>query len=86
MTARRRAAADGGSRFLYEPFAFASVHQVEAHERIVESRLGGMERQLKRLEEALERLERRLWTCVYGVAAVVLAEIARAYLDFGLGG
>lgn len=86
MTARRRAAADGGSRYLYEPFAFASVHQIEAHERIVENRLGGMERQLKRLEEALERLERRLWTCVYGVAAVVLAEVARAYLDFGLGG
>lgn len=82
----RRRAAEGGSRFLYEPFEFASIHQVEAHERIVETRLGGMERQLKRLEEAMERLERRLWTCVYGVAAVVLAEIARAYLDFGLGG
>ena len=84
--AARRRAGESGSRFLYEPFDFASIHQVEAHERIVETRLAGMEKQLERLEEAIERLERRLWTCVYGVAAVVLAEIARAYLDFGLGG
>jgi hypothetical protein len=84
--AARRRAGEGGSRFLYEPFEFASIHQVEAHERIVETKLGGMGNQLERLEEAIERLERRLWTCVYGVAAVVLTEIGRAYLDFGLGG
>ena len=85
MAARRRAAA-GGSRYLYEPFEFASIHQVEAHERIVESQLDSVERHFVRLEAALERLEKRLWMTVYGVAAMVLAEIARAYLDFGLGG
>jgi hypothetical protein len=85
MAARRRAA-DGGSRFLYEPFEFASVHRVEAHERIVETQLDAFERHFARLEAAVERLEKRLWVAVYGVAAVVLAEVARAYLDFGLGG
>ena len=85
MAARRRAAA-GGSRYLYEPFEFASIHQVEAHERIVESQLDSVERHFVRLEAALERLEKRLWMTVYGVAAMVLAEIVRAYLDFGLGG
>ncbi len=84
MAERRRAAA-GGSRFLYEPFEFASVHRLEAHERIVESQIEIVEQHFARLESAVERLEKRLWTCVYGVAAVVLAEVARAYLDFGLG-
>jgi hypothetical protein len=85
MAARRRATA-GGSRYLYEPFEFASIHQVEAHERIVETQLHSVERHFARLEAAVERLEKRLWMAVYGVAAMVLAEIARAYLDFGLGG
>jgi len=85
MTARRRAG-EVGSRYLYEPFEFASVHQVEAHERIVETQLDTIERHFARLEAAVDRLERRLWMAVYGVAAIVLGEIARAYLDFGLGG
>lgn len=85
MAARRRAG-EAGSRYLYEPFEFASVHQVEAHERIVETQLDTIERHFTRLEAAVDRLERRLWMAVYGVAAVVLGEIARAYLDFGLGG
>jgi hypothetical protein len=84
--AERRRAVTGGSRFLYEPFEFASVHRLEAHERIVESQIGSFERHFSRLEAAVERLEKRLWMTVYGVAAVVLAEVARAYLDFGLGG
>ena len=85
MAARRRAEA-GGSRFLYEPFAFASIHQVEAHERIVENQIDAVERHFVRLEAAVERLEARLWLTVYGVAAMVLAEIARACMDFGPGG
>ncbi len=85
MSVRRRGT-EGGSRYLYEPFEFASIHQVEAHERIVESQLGSIRGHFVRLEAAVDRLERRLWMAVYGVAAVVLAEVARAYMDFGLGG
>jgi hypothetical protein len=84
--APRRQASEGGSRFLYEPFEFASLDRVAGHERIVEKQLDTVERHIARLEAAMERLERRLWMTVYGVAAMVLAEIARAYLDFGLGG
>jgi hypothetical protein len=82
----RRKGDGGGSRYLYEPFEFASVHRIEAHERLVEARLEAIELHVERLEAAMERLERRLWTALYGVAAVVLAEMGRAYLDFGLGG
>ncbi len=82
----RRKGDTGGSRFLYEPFEFASVHRIEAHEKLVEARLAAIELHVGRLEVAMERLERRLWTALYGVAAVVLAEVGRAYLDFGLGG
>lgn len=81
--ARRRP--EGGSRFLYEPFEFASVHRVEAHERIVESQIDTVEKHFARLEAAVERLEKRLWVTVYGVAGMVLAEIARAWMDFGPG-
>lgn len=82
MTARRRAS-DGGSRFLYEPFEFASVHRLEAHEKIVGTQIEMFERHFERLEAAVERLERRLWMTVYGVATMVLADLARAFFEFG---
>ena len=85
MAARRRSAGSG-SRYLYEPFEFATVHRIEAHEKIVETQVEAMERHFERLEAAVDRLERRMWMALYGVVAVILAELARAYMDFGLGG
>ena len=85
MGARRRNAGTG-SRFLYEPFEFASVQRVEAHERIVGVQVDAMEKHFERLEAAVDRLERRMWMALYGVVGVILAEVARAYMDFGLGG
>lgn len=82
----RRRNAGSGSRFLYEPFEFASVHRMEAHERIVEKQVEAIERHFERLEAAVDRLERRMWMALYGVVGVILAEVARAYLEFGLGG
>lgn len=84
--ATRRRASPGGSRYLYEPFELASIREVEAHERMVRNQIESVERHFGRLEAAVERLETRLWMTVYGVAAMVLAEIARAFLEFGLGG
>lgn len=84
--ATRRRNKEGGSRYLYEPFEFASADRLEAHERIVETQVESMERHFVRLEAAVDRLERRMWMALYGVLAMFLAEMARAYLDFGLGG
>jgi hypothetical protein len=77
MNAPRRAI--GGSRFLYDSFDLAQA-RLEAQERLEAERRAGLDYRLKRIEEGLERLERRLWLAVYGVAAGVLVHGALALL------
>lgn len=57
---------------LAERFACAPGLRLEAHERLTEVHLANMVRRLDRLEELMERLEKRLWLTVYGVVAAVL--------------
>ena len=54
-------------------FACAPGLRLEAHERLTEVHFNNLLRRLDRLEELMERLERRLWLTVYGVVAAVLA-------------
>lgn len=77
MTAPHRAI--GGSRFLYDSFDLAQA-RLDAQERLEAERRAGLDYRLKRIEEGLERLERRLWLAVYGVAAGVLVHGALALL------
>ena len=52
------------------------VHlRIDANERVCGVRWGSLEFRLNRIEAALERLERRLWITVYGVAAAVLSHV-----------
>ena len=37
-------------------------------------------RRLDRIEQMMERLERRLWLTVYGVAAVILAQAFQSFM------
>ncbi len=69
-----------GSRFLYEPFDRASA-RIEANERVIEERWSGLERRLHSIETMLERLEKRLWLAVYGVAGFILAQGALALVE-----
>lgn len=62
-----------GSRFLYEPFN-ATAAKVETFEKVNEERWRGLERRLMVIETMLERLEKRLWLAVYGIAAFVLTQ------------
>lgn len=78
MSARR--ADGGGSRFLYDSFDAAAA-RIEANERVAEERWGALEYRLGQIETALERLEKRIWIGVYGVAAFVLAKGAEAVLS-----
>ncbi|MDZ4134468.1 MAG: hypothetical protein U1D06_02580 [Paracoccaceae bacterium] len=71
--------ASGGSRYLYEGFDAASA-RIEANERVAEERWTGLEYRLGQIEGTLERLERRLWLGVYGVAAFLLTQGAEALL------
>lgn len=69
-----------GSKFLYEPFQYAPVHQVEANERVQEARWKALEYRLGVIEHMLERLERRLWLTIFGVTAAILAETLTGFL------
>ncbi len=76
MTGRR---ADEGSRYLYESFDATSA-RVEANERVAEERWTGLEYRLGQMEDTLERLEKRIWVGVYGIAAFLLAQGAEAVM------
>lgn len=80
MTGRR---AQGGSRFLYDSFDAASA-RIEANERVAEERWTALEWRLQLIDASLERLEKRLWLGVYGVAAFLLAQGAEALITSAL--
>lgn len=48
--------------------------RLQAHERVAAIHHENLNKRLDRLDEMMERLERRLWLAVYGVAAVILAQ------------
>jgi hypothetical protein len=78
MSARARTAA-GGSRYLYDSFDAAQA-RIEAGERVAEERQEALVWRLGRIEEALDRMEKRIWIGVYGVAAFLLAQAAEAVM------
>lgn len=61
-------------RYGFEAFDCAPGLRLEAHERVSELQTRAMAERLERTEAALERLERRLWLAVYGMAAAILAQ------------
>jgi len=62
-----------GSRFLYAPFDATHI-RIEASERVMEERWSALEYRLKRIEEMLDQIEKRVWLTVYGIVAVILAQ------------
>jgi hypothetical protein len=69
----------GGSRYLYDSFE-ATQARIDAQEKVFELRKEALDFRMTRLEAAVERLEKRLWVAVYGVAAGVLIHGALAVL------
>jgi len=69
--------AAGGSKYLYESFDAASA-RIEANERVAQERWAALEFRLGQIDAALERLEKRIWVGVYGVACFLLAQMAEA--------
>ncbi len=66
-----------------EAFACAPGLKLEAHERLVALQFAQMALQLGKIEALIERLEKRLWLTVYGVAAVVLGEFVIGLVQSG---
>lgn len=61
-------------------FACAPGLKLEAHERLTSVHLANITQRLDRLEELIERLEKRLWRTVYGVVAVILAQALQSIM------
>lgn len=70
----------GGSRYLYEPFDSAHA-RIEALERVLDERWAALERSLKQIDHTVERLEKRLWYAVMGLATAMVGQLAAAVLD-----
>ncbi len=62
------------ARFGFEAFECGPGMRLQANERVFLLRHEALEQRLDRIEAAVERLERRMWLAVYGVAAALLAE------------
>ena len=71
---------DGWARFVYDGFD-AGSGGIEANERVAEGRWSGLEYRLGLSEATLERLEKRIWVGVYGVAAFLLAQMAETVIQ-----
>lgn len=65
---------------MYERFECAPGLRLQAHERVAEIHHENLLRRMDRLEEMMERMERRLWLTVYGVVAVILAQAVQSFL------
>lgn len=63
-----------------ERFECAPGLRLRAHEKIAQLHYDTINRRLDKLEELMERLERRLWLTVYGVVAVILAQAFQSFL------
>ncbi len=61
-------------RYGFEAFDCAPALRLEANERVARLQFDGLARRLEKIEEAMERLEKRLWLAVYGVVATILAQ------------
>ncbi|MCH2093529.1 MAG: hypothetical protein MK160_00255 [Rhodobacteraceae bacterium] len=68
------------TRPVYQSFECAPGLRLEAHERVSKLQFDALGTRLDRLETLMERLERRLWLTVYGVAAVILAEVMQGFV------
>lgn len=78
MSARKPV--ESGSRFVYDSFDAAAA-RIEANERVAEERWAALEWRLAQIDAVLERLEKRIWLGVYGVAAFLLAQMAEALIQ-----
>ncbi len=77
MTVRKAAE---GSRFLFDSFDAAAA-RIEANERVADERWVALEYRLSQIDAVLERLERRIWLGVFGVAAFLLAQMAETLVQ-----
>jgi hypothetical protein len=64
----------------FDRFECAPGLRLQAHERVSEIHNANISRRLDRIDEMMERLEKRLWITVYGVVAMILAQALQSIL------
>ncbi|MDU9003898.1 GTA head formation protein, RCAP_rcc01685 family [Sedimentitalea todarodis] len=64
----------------FDAFECAPGLRLAAHERLSQVHHDNLVQRLDRLDELMERLERRLWLAVYGVVAVILGQAVQSFL------
>lgn len=64
----------------FEQFQCAPGLKLQAHEHVVQIQHDNLIRRLDRVEEMMERLERRLWLTVYGIVAMILGQAVQSVL------
>lgn len=65
---------------LFEKFMCAPGMRLEAHERVAAIHHENIVQRMEKLEEMIERVEKRMWLTVYGVVGVILAEAVQSFL------
>ena len=67
----------------HEPRSFlcAPGLRLESETRMTELQFAQLNAALLKIETTMERLEKRLWITVYGVAGVILAQAAQSLLN-----
>ncbi|PJE27109.1 hypothetical protein SAMN06297129_3170 [Pseudooceanicola antarcticus] len=65
----------------YEEFQCGPALRLDAHERLSGLQIEALNARIDRIEQLLERLEKRLWLIVFGVVGVVLAEAFQSVID-----
>ncbi|WP_298971444.1 hypothetical protein [uncultured Roseobacter sp.] len=63
-----------------ERFECAPGLRLQAHERVAQIQHDNLIRRLDRVEEMMERLEKRLWLTVYGIVAMILGQALQSVL------
>ncbi|WP_425101203.1 GTA head formation protein, RCAP_rcc01685 family [Tropicibacter sp. S64] len=63
-----------------EPFACAPALRLEAHEQISKLHVEAMTTRYEHLEKQLERVEKRVWLTVYGVAGAILLQVFAGFM------
>lgn len=72
--------AEDERRYGFEAFDCAPALRLEAHERVSKLQHDGLARRLEKIEEMIERLEKRLWLTVYGIVAIILAQAVQSII------
>jgi len=64
-----------------EPFACAPGLRIEAQERMAALQFKQIGEAIAKLEIIIDRLEKRLWLTVYGVAAAILSQAFMSFIN-----